>query len=278
MTELTIGLGQMPVRGGCPNENLAQAVHYVELAAEAGCRVLLLPECLDLGWTHPSARELAQPLPGRHSDQLARAARQQRIYVVAGLVERSGDRCYNSAVLLSDDGELLCVHRKVNELSIAHDLYELGDRLGVVGTSLGSIGLAICADLFPTSLALGHSLARLGAQLILSPCSWAMPADHDNQREPYGALWLAAYSELARLYDLTVAGASNVGWIEAGPWAGRKCIGNSLAVGPGGSELARAPYGVEAAGLVAFTTVLRPPVARGADLAPALAARGYAGP
>ncbi len=278
LTETTIGLGQMSVRGGCPELNLTRAEHYVEEAAAAGCRVLVLPECLDLGWTHPSAHHLAQPIPGPHSDRLARAARRAGVYLVAGLVERAGDRIYNSAVLLSDRGDLLAVHRKINELDIAHDLYAIGDRLSVTRTSHGVIGLAICADLFPTSLALGHSLARMGAQLILSPCSWAMDADHDNQAEPYGGLWLTAYSELARLYDLTVAGASNVGWIDAGPWAGKMCIGNSLAVGPGGRELARGPYGVEAEALVSFRAPVRPPVARGTALVSALADRGYSGP
>jgi predicted amidohydrolase len=278
MADLTVGLGQMTVRGGCPETNLAQASLYVKLAAAAGCSVLVLPECLDLGWTHPSARELAQPIPGPHTDRLGQAAQAASIYVAAGLVERCGPRRYNSAVLLSDRGELLAVHRKINELGLAQDLYSIGDRLSVTQTDLGAIGLAVCADLFPTSLALGHSLARMGAELILSPCSWAMPADHDNERDPYGALWVQAYSELARLYDITVAGASNVGWIEAGPWAGRQCIGSSLAVGPGGRELARAPYGVHAGALFTFTTSLCPPVARGADLGPALAARGYTGP
>ena len=58
---------------------------------------------------------------------------------------------------------------------------------------------------------------------------------------PYGKLWLDSYSELAQLYDLTVIGVSNVGRLTAGPWEGRKVIGCSLAVGPGGEVLARGP-------------------------------------
>ena len=98
-----------------------------------------------------------------------------------------------------------------------------------------------CADNSGTSLAIGHVLARMGAQLILSPSAWAVDADHDNDREPYGKLWLDSYSELARLYDLTVIGVSNVGRMTAGPWEGRKVIGRSLALGPGGPVLARGP-------------------------------------
>ena len=102
------------------------------------------------------------------------------MFVAAGLVERAGDRLYNAAVLIAPAGEILLHHRKINELDIALDLYSVGDRLGVVETELGTLGLAICADNFGSSLAIAHVLARMGAQVILSPSAWAVDADHDN--------------------------------------------------------------------------------------------------
>jgi hypothetical protein len=102
-------------------------------------------------------------------------------------------------------------------------------------------------------------------------------ADHDNARDPYGKLWLDAYSELARLYDVSVIGTSNVGWLTAGPWKGRKCIGCSLALGPTG-VLARGPYGEAAEAVTVVEVMPRPPVGRGTGVADALRARGYTGP
>jgi predicted amidohydrolase len=271
-------MAQILVEGGQPEANLARAAEYIGQAAAAGCRLVVLPECLDLGWTHPSARELAQPIPGAHSERLAAAARRHRIYVAAGLVERAGDRRYNAAVLIGPDGDLLLQHRKINELDIALDLYAIGDRLGVVETELGTLGLTICADNFPTALATGHVLARMGAQVLLSPSAWAVDADHDNEAEPYGDLWRGAYRQLTTLYDLTVVGVSNVGWLTAGPWQGRKCIGCSLAMGPGGVILAEAPYGEAAEALVVVEVSPRPPIARGTRIAEVLAERGYTGP
>jgi predicted amidohydrolase len=238
----------------------------------------VLPECLDLGWTDPSARTQAQPIPGPHAERLAEVACACKVYVAAGLVERAGDRLYNAAVLFGPGGEILLHHRKINELDIALDFYAVGDRLGVVETELGTLGLAICADNFGSSLAIGHVLARMGAQVLLSPSAWAVDADHDNARDPYGRLWLDSYTELTRLYDLTIIGVSNVGPITGGPWQGRKCIGCSLAVGPGGEILARGPYGEDAEALVEVRLQLRPLVARGTDFAAALQARGYRGP
>jgi predicted amidohydrolase len=198
--------------------------------------------------------------------------------VVAGFAERSGDRFYNAAVLIDPDGAIRLHYRKINELDIGLDLYSVGDRLGVVETELGTFGLNICADNFGDSLAIGHVLARMGAQVILSPCAWAVDADHDNAAEPYGKLWRDAYSELARLYKITVVGVSNVGWITGGPWKGRKCIGCSLAMGPEGVILAQGPYGDRAEALTCFECHPRPVVGRGTEVADHLRGRGYQGP
>jgi predicted amidohydrolase len=253
------GMGQILVEGGRPEANLDRAVDAIHQASARGCQLVVLPECLDLGWTHPSARDLAQPIPGPHADRLAQAASTHKIHVAAGLVERAGGRLYNAAVLFGPGGDLLLHHRKINELGIALGLYSVGDRLGVVETELGTMSLAICADNFGSSLAVGHVLARMGAQVILSPSAWAVDADHDNVREPYGRLWRDSYTELVRLYDLTVIGVSNVGRLTGGPWEGRKCIGCSLAVGPGGDILAQGPYGEDAEALV--EVAVRPPTA-----------------
>jgi predicted amidohydrolase len=272
------GMAQILVAGGRPEANLGRAVEMIRQAASQRCRMVVLPECLDLGWTDPSARELAQPIPGPHVERLADAARDNRIFVTAGLVERAGDRLYNAAVLIGPGGEIVLHHRKINELDIALDLYAVGDRLGVVQTELGTLGLNICADNFGDSLAIGHVLARMGAQVILSPSAWAVDAGHDNDREPYGQLWRDSYTQLARLYDLTVIGVSNVGRITGGPWQGRKCIGCSLAIGPGGEILSQGPYGDDAEALVCAEVQPRPSIARGTGVAAALRARGYHGP
>ncbi|MBI2192709.1 MAG: carbon-nitrogen hydrolase family protein [Planctomycetes bacterium] len=273
-----LGMAQILVEGGQPGSNLARAAGRVSEAAAAGCRLVVLPECLNLGWTHPSAGWLAEPIPGPHSDVLAAAARQCRVYVVAGLVERAGDRRFNAAVLISPDGRLLLHHRKINELDIALGLYSVGDRLGVTETELGTLGIDICADNFSSSLAIGHVLVRMGAQVLLSPSAWAVDADHDNTHQPYGKLWRDAYTELARLYDVTVVGVSNVGWLTEGPWRGRKVIGCSLAIGPGGRVLAEGPYGDNAEALVVVEVQTLPRIARGTQIAPELKKRGYQGP
>jgi predicted amidohydrolase len=67
-------MGQILVEGGKLQENLARATWAIELAAKQNCQIVVLPECLDLGWTYPSARHLAAEIPGPTSDALCRAA------------------------------------------------------------------------------------------------------------------------------------------------------------------------------------------------------------
>ncbi len=254
----------MSVIGGGKNRNLDRAEEMISKAAAHGSRLLVLPETMDLGWAHPSSQASAEPIPsGEPCRRLAKAAASHGVYVCAGLTERSGDRIYNSAVILGKDGELLCLHRKLNELEIAHRFYAQGDRLNVARTELGTLGLMICADGFAKDHVLSRSLCYMGAEIILSPSAWAVPANHDNAIEPYGDTWRNAYKPVAREFSVWIAGVSNVGAIEAGPWAGRKCIGCSLAVDPGGKEALQGPYGANAEAILYLDINLAERPARG---------------
>jgi len=271
---LRLAMAQMRVEWGAPGSNLAHACDLVAEGAAQGCELVLLPECLDIGWTHPDTCALAEPVPGPRSRMLAAAAQRHAVWVVAGLTEATPGATYNCAVMISPEGELVLKHRKINVLEIAMPWYAVGDRLGVAQTPWGRVGVDICADNFANSLVLGRSLGRMGARCILSPCAWAVDADHDNEADPYGEPWRASYSDLAREFDMPVVGVSNVGWIGGGPWQGRKCIGCSLAVARTGEVITWGPYGADAEAVTAIELELTPAAALGTVLAQRLCEAG----
>lgn len=239
MKTVRCGMAQLYTVGGAREENVSRAVALIGEAAAQSCEVVVLPECCDLGWTDPSATRLAGPVPGGASyESLAAAARRHGISVVAGLVEREDERCYNTVVMIGPQGHLLGKSRKINELEIAHTYYAIGNCLSVALAPFANVGLNVCADNFANALTIGDVLCRMGAQMILSPCSWADDARGKPDYRYHVEFWVNAYARLARHYRICVVGVSNVGVLSEGPWAGREVVGSSVAVGPDGDILA----------------------------------------
>ncbi len=261
-----LALVQMELRGGDKEWNTGHAVDLIAEAAANHADVILLPECMDLGWTHPSSLTEAEEIPdGSPCAALRQAAKQHSVYVCAGLTEKAEGLVYNSATIIDPQGHVLCKHRKLNELSIGHPYYAQGDRLNVVETEFGTFGLMICADGFAKDRALTRSLCYMGADVILSPSSWAVPSDHNNTKNPYGATWRNAYIPVAKEFSVAIIGVSNVGDITDGPWKGWKCIGCSLAIDSAGEEILQGPYGADAESIlyINIDPVQRP--ARGSE-------------
>ena len=101
----------------------------------------------------------------------------------------------------------------------------------------------ICADASTGEQEISRVLSYMGADVILSPSAWAVPADHNNIDNPYGGTWWRAYKPVAKDFRVWIASCSNVGWLTGGPWQGWKAIGCSMVIGPGGEEIMNAPYG-----------------------------------
>ena len=262
--EFQLAMVQMYVEPGNLEKNLAHAEALIASAARNRANVVLLPEVMDLGWTHPSASQFADSIPGgKTCKRLCDAARNNNLFLCCGIVERDGDAIYNSAVIIDNTGKVLIKHRKLNELDIAHDVYDQGDRLSTCKTPWGTFGLMICADATAKDHVLTRSLCYMGADVILSPSSWAVPPDHDNTKDPYGDTWRNAYMPVAKEFSVWIASASNVGPVIAGPWKNWKCIGCSMIVGPDGKEKLMGPYGEKAEQILYYTINPTPRPARG---------------
>ena len=274
MTEvLKIGMGQLLVEGGEPERNLKRAGKMLEDAAEKSCRLVLLPECLDFAWTHPSAKTEAQPIPGPYSDILCKLAKTYNLYLCAGLTERSEDKVYNTAIFISPEGNILLKYRKINVLTVAQDIYSIGETLSVVKTPFGVVGVNICSDNYIDSLDIGHTLARMGAQIILSPSSWTVDYSIVEGDILYGKKWLKPYQTLAVAHDLIVVSATAVGVIVGGVYEGKKMVGCSLAVNKDGI-VAEGKYNEFTGQLVITDITIPPPRVLGTAIGESLKMRG----
>lgn len=231
---MKLGLAQLLVEGTEPDRNFGRAEKLIQSSAQQGCDMVLLPETIDFGWTHPDALQQAKYIPGDHSDIFCNLASKNNIWICVGLTEKSDYGNFNTALLIDTKGNIIGKHRKINLLTVEFPYYLPGSKLEVFQTDFGKIGLNICADNYLDAIDIGHVLARLGADLILSPSSWTVDHFITEAEDPYRDKWMKPLHTIANAHDLVIASATSVGYIVGGPYEGKKMVGCSLCIGKKG--------------------------------------------
>lgn len=230
MTKIKVAMAQILVEGGEPERNLERAQTGIMKAIQQNADIVLLPETLDLAWTHPSSFNEAETIPGSRSDFFCEIAKKHQIYICVGLTELYNNKRYNTAILIDDFGNIIHKHRKINLLEVEFPFYEAGNSLGVVDTKFGKIGVNICADNYIDAIHLARSLAHMNAQIILSPSSWTVDHTITEAMNPYHDKWIKPLTLIAKQYEIPFISTTSVGYIVGGPYEGKKMIGCSLAV------------------------------------------------
>jgi predicted amidohydrolase len=108
--------------------------------------------------------------PYQGDKELAAAARAHRAYLIAGLVEREGDRLFNTATLFDRDGHLLGRQRKRNVGVMERDHLGVAAGDGVFrsfATDFGTIGIPVCIDFWGQPEA-ARQLSDQGADIIFN--------------------------------------------------------------------------------------------------------------
>ena len=161
------------------DRNLAKMIEHLEVAARAGARLVVFPECALSGYCFTSldeARPVAETVPGPATNQIASMTRQYDCTAVVGLLERDGKRVYNAAAVIAPEG-VLGTYRKVHLLCLGIDRFDTpGDKpFPVFNTPHGRVGINICYDCsFPEA---GRVVKLRGAQVLAVPTNWPIGSD-----------------------------------------------------------------------------------------------------
>ncbi len=231
---MKLALAQLLVEGTEPERNFQRAERLISEAKNQNADLVLLPETIDFAWTHPDALINAKPIPGVYSDYFCSVAKKYNIWLCVGLTEKNINCNYNTAILISSNGDIIGKHRKINLLTVEFPYYEVGQKLEVFDTPFGKIGLNICADNYLNAIDIAHVLVRMGAQLILAPSSWTVDYSITETDDPYLDKWIKPLSIIAKTHEVVMASATSVGYIVGGPYEGKKMVGCSLCVGMNG--------------------------------------------
>ncbi|MDH7486139.1 MAG: carbon-nitrogen hydrolase family protein [Anaerolineae bacterium] len=240
MKEFTAACVQIAITPNDVQANVEKAIAWLEKAVqEHQAELVVFPETVTTGFvTGLSAEELwdlVDEVPSRITDDMQAATRALGVYVVWPSYRRGPRRgvVYNSAMLISPDGEIIGVYDKTHPFPLERrdcgGWVTAGQHAEVYETALGSIGMIICYDGdFPE---LSRLLAVQGAEIIVRPSALLRSFD----------IW--HLTNAARAYDNHVyVVATNA----VGPDAvGSYYFGHSMIVNPIAWRLAQARGGEE---------------------------------
>ena len=227
MTKLSISLGQMHIKLARVEDNLAAAERMIGEAAGRDSDLILLPELWSSGYDLENAADYAAELGCGMFEQLADAARANRIAVFGSILERQGDQVMNCATYHDAAGQLCGVYRKIHLFRLFDEHLWLGEGLQptVLQQPWGQAGLSICYDLRFPELFRRYAVAD-GAKLMLLCAEWPLA-----RLEHWRALLIARAIE----NQCFVAAANS-----CGDTGGTVFAGHSMVIDPWGHVIAEA--------------------------------------
>ncbi len=164
---------QFNIALGAVDTNLQKALAGLERVRARDARLAILPEMWSTGYDYKRLSQLAEETP-RVLAAISDFAARHGMVVVGSLPEKADGKIYNTAYVI-DRGVQASSYRKLHLFStMGEDRFlAAGDRLQVVPTSVGRLGVAICYDLrFPE---LFRKLALEGAEILCIPAEWPKP-------------------------------------------------------------------------------------------------------
>jgi nitrilase len=263
-------------------------------AAKAGARLVVFPEAFVAGYPKghdfgvsvgirtPDGRDefrrlfdSAVEVPGPATATIGKAAKENGVHIVVGVIEKDGGTLYCTALFFGPDGDLLGKHRKLMPTAMERVIWGAGDgsTLPVLPTSLGRLGAVICWENYmpllrtamygkgielycaitvddrDTWIPTMTHIALEGRCFVLSACQLLrrsdLPADYPTHRIP-------------ATQSLVIRGGSCIigplGQVLAGPKYGEECI---LTADLDLADLPRAKFDFDVVGHYARPDVFR---------------------
>ena len=222
------------------SSNLTEAARLIGLAAEQGAKIVVLPEYFCIMGAKDSDKVAVREKAGDGPIQrfLANIAKEHSIWIIGGsvpLVSNYPNKVRNSCLVYNDKGQQVARYDKIHlfglDLGTEHyheeNTIESGDKVVVVDTPYGKIGLSICYDLrFPE---LYRAMGEV--DMIVVPAAFT---------ETTGKAHWETLVRARAIENLCYVIASAQGGYHI---SGRETHGNSMIVDPWGVILDRLPRG-----------------------------------
>lgn len=201
-------------------------------AAAKGAQLVLFPEAFvggyprelsfgaTVGHRTPEGRdeyrrywENAIEVPGAAARQLADIAGSNKIYLIAGVIERAGGTLYCTVLFFAPDGAYMGKHRKLMPTGSERLIWGFGDgsTMPVYDTPLGKVGAVICWENYMPLMRAAHYAK--GVQIYCAPTAdgrdtWLATVRHIAVE---GRCFVLSCNQFARRSDYPASYASVLG-------------------------------------------------------------------
>ncbi|MBI3543157.1 MAG: carbon-nitrogen hydrolase family protein [Deltaproteobacteria bacterium] len=222
-------------------KNLAVAKALMTRAVRQGAELVALPEYFSfIGTKAELFKEAEKKGDGPAHEMVSSFAREHEVYVLAGSIptysEKKTDKLLNRSLLYGPDGKLVAHYDKIHlfdtELLDSRsykesETFKPGEKLGIVDTPFGKVGLTLCYDLrFPE---LFRALTMKGCRVIFVPAAFTMYTGKDH--------WLPLLKARAIENQVYIIAPAQIGThAEKKSSYGKSCVidpwGNIIALAP----------------------------------------------
>ena len=215
MRDIWIAAAQFEARDADKDYNFGRIEELAAAAAGRGAEIVSFHECSTSGYTFlqtlslDELRGLAEPVPdGPSTRRLVELARRLGVAVLAGLVERDGERLYNCYVAVSPQG-FVARHRKLHPF--IHPALSPGERIEACELCGIRCGILTCYDNnLPEN---PRVLALAGADVIFAPhVTCGLPSAMPGRGKIDRKLWDARQRDPVPL-RLEFEGPKGRGWL-----------------------------------------------------------------
>lgn len=213
---VTVGLIQLAM-GGDAAANLNHAIDLISQAAKQGAEIVCLPELFNSRYfaQYKKSSVLPEPIPGRTTAALAKAAKENKVVLVGGSIyERAGKKLFNTSVVFGPNGKLLGKYRKTHvpqdKNYYEKNYFSPGDTgFKVFPTPVGKLGVLICYDQwFPEATRVD---ALMGAELMFYPTAIGTIAGVEQTEGDWQDAWENVMRGHAIANSVVVCAVNRVG-------------------------------------------------------------------
>jgi N-carbamoylputrescine amidase len=184
MRDLRVAAAIMQSQVGDPQGNLSRIHRFTKRAAALGARLVCFPEASITGYAFRlPLNHMAETVPGPLTDALQEMATENRITVLAGLIEKTErETFYLTHLVASSDGRLAS-YRKTHLGPPEREAFRPGEEIPIFHDQGAAFGIQLCYEgHFPE---LSTALALKGADILFFP--HASPRGSPSQK---AAKWM----------------------------------------------------------------------------------------